>query len=220
MENIEQEAQIKPVAVLSGDIIRSTELEHSVYEDLLYTLHSQLTFIRSFNPNNKFEIARGDSFQVLIQDVENAATYALLLRTGLKSKNSNYDCRISIAIGNNVSVRHTIASSTGDAFTMSGRALDNMTSDTLRIATLLKPFNEYFGLLTKYLDHQISEMTERQCAITYTILKNKQSLTQKEIAELLGVNRVSVNRSINSGNINFVTEYTQLFSQKVKEFFL
>lgn len=220
MEEIKQEELTRPIAVLSGDIVRSTELSHNMYEDLLYTLHNQLTFIRTLNPNNRFEITRGDSFQVLIQDAENAATYALLLRTSLKSENKNYDCRISIAIGHDVSIRHTIASSTGDAFTLSGRALDNMTSDTLKVSTLLQPFNEHFGLLTKYLDAQISAMTERQCAITYIILKNQQSLTQKEIAELLGVNRVSVNRSINTANLNLITEYTQLFSQKVREFYL
>lgn len=220
MKEIEQEERVRPIAVLSGDIVRSTELEHSIYEDLLYTLHNQLSLIRSLNPNNKFEVTRGDSFQVLVRDVENAATYALLLRTSLKSRNNNYDCRISLAIGHDVSIRHTIGSSTGDAFTLSGRALDNMTTDTLKISTLVQPFNEHFGLLTKYVDHQISEMTERQCAITYIILKNQDSLTQKEIAELLGVNRVSVNRSINSANLNLITEYTQLFSQKVREFFL
>ncbi len=220
MQELEQEELSKPIAVISGDIIRSSELPHNMYEDLLYTLHNQLVFIRTINPNNKFEISRGDSFQILIQDVENAAKYALLLRTSLRSSHNNYDCRLSIAIGHDVSIRHTIASSTGDAFTMSGRALDNMTSDTFKVTTLLQPFNEHFGLLTKYLDHHISGMTERQCAITHILLKNQQSLTQKEIAELLGVNRVSVNRSINSANLNFITEYTQLFSQKVSEYFL
>ncbi|WP_206512300.1 hypothetical protein [Colwellia sp. Arc7-635] len=180
-------------AIHSGDIIRSTELSHEVYEDLLYTPHNQLAFICSINPSNKFEISRGDSFQVLVQDPENAARYALLIRTSLRS--NNYDCRINIAIGHDVSIRHTIGSSTGDAFTLSGRALDNMASDTLKVTTSLQTFNEYFGLLTKYLDHHISEMTERQCAIAYIMLKNQPSLTQKEIAELLGVNRVSINRS-------------------------
>jgi DNA-binding XRE family transcriptional regulator len=217
MEELAPEEQIESIAVLSGDIIRSTELSHEVYEDLLYTLHNQLAFICSINPSNKFEISRGDSFQVLVQDPENAARYALLIRTSLRS--NNYDCRISIAIGHDVSIRHTIGSSTGDAFTLSGRALDNMASDTLKVTTSLQTFNEFFGLLTKYLDHHISEMTGRQCAIAYIMFKNQPSLTQKEIAELLGVNRVSINRSINTSNLNLVTEYTQLFSQKVREFF-
>lgn len=220
MKNYKKVEQGKPIAVLSGDIIRSTELSHEMYEDLLYTLQNQLTLIRSLNSKNKFEVNRGDSFQVLVQDAENAATYALLLRTGLRSRSKNYDCRISIAVGEDVSIRHTVGSSTGDAFTLSGRALDTMTSDNLRVTTLLQPFNENFELLTKYLDYHISEMTERQCSIIYLELKNKQSLTQNEIAKLLGVNRVSVNRSINTAKLKLITEYTQFFSKKVKEFFL
>lgn len=217
---LEQKEKSRYIAVLSGDIIRSTELSHDMYEKLLYTLHYQLTLICSRNSKNKFEITRGDSFQVLLEDPENAATYALLIRTSLKSENENYDCRISIAIGHDVSIRHTISKSTGDAFTLSGRTLNDMSSDTLKITTLQQPFNEHFNLLTKYLDHHISGMTERQCAITYLELKYQQHLTQKEIAELLGANRVSINRSIKTANIKLTTEYTQLFSQKVKEFFL
>ncbi|MGB5855463.1 MAG: hypothetical protein WBH20_09440 [Oceanisphaera sp.] len=220
MEKLEKKEKSKFIAVLSGDIIRSTELSHEMYEDLLYTLHNQLTFICSRHPNNKFEITRGDSFQVLLQDPENAATYVLLIRTSLKARNKIYDCRISFAIGNDVSIRHTVSRSTGDAFTLSGRTLDNMTSDTLKVTTLHQPFNECFNLLTKYVDNHISGMTERQCAITYIEIKNNKSLTQKEIAKQLGANRVSINRSIKTANINLITEYTQLFSKKVEEFFL
>ncbi|MCD9483054.1 MarR family transcriptional regulator [Photobacterium phosphoreum] len=217
---MEEKKQDNLVAVLSGDIVRSTELEHSMYEDLLYTLHNQLSFICNSNLNNKFDITRGDSFQILLQDPENAAKYALLIRTALKSRNSKFDCRISIALGKDVSIRHSINSSTGDAFTLSGRALDDMTSDTLKITTLNQSFNDDFNLLTKYLDHQVSEMTERQFNITHIMLKKQGSVTQGEIAELLGASRESINRTINSSKLNFVIEYSQLFSKKVKEIIL
>ncbi|WP_370978296.1 hypothetical protein [Agaribacterium sp. ZY112] len=220
MHELKQEEQNKPIAVLSGDVIGSSELSHEAYEELLYTLNTQLTFIRSLHPNNKFEISRGDAFQVLVDDAENAAKYALLIRTSLLSTSSRYDCRISVAIGHDVSIRHTVASSTGDAFTLSGRALDNMSSDALKVTTLSPPFNDCFALLTSYVDHHVSEMTERQSAITYIMLKNQKPITQKEIAQQLGANRVSINRSINTAKLNFITEYTQLFSLKVREFFL
>ncbi|WP_156104008.1 MarR family transcriptional regulator [Shewanella mangrovi] len=215
-----------PIAVLSGDIIRSTDLSDEMYEDLLYTLHNQLALIRTSDPNNKFEISRGDAFQIFVKDAKNAATYALLIRTSLRSRNSRYDCRISVAIGNNEGMvfRNSLGSSTGNIFTLSGRNLDSMKPATLKITTPIKSFNENFELLTKYLDNQMSGLTERQSEIVYEILKNitlnNKNITQKEIAETLEVNRVSVNRSINSANLNLITEYVEFFSKKITEYFI
>lgn len=219
MKNIEQENKNDSIAVLTGDIVRSTDLSDSMYEDLLYTLHNQLTLICNYHPSNRFEVTRGDSFQVILHNPENSAKYALLIRTGLKSRNNSFDCRISIGIGHNSAIRHSIGNSTGDAFTLSGRALDTMSSETLKISTLNSKFNEHFSLLTKYIDQQILEMTKRQCAITYIVLKQTEALTQGEIAQRLGANRVSINRSMKLANLALIDEYTLLFSKKIKEFF-
>ena len=208
-----------PIAVLSGDIIRSTDLSHDRYEDLLYTLHNQLTLVCNYHPKNEFELSRGDAFQVLLHDPQEAAKYALIIRTALKAQSELYDCRISIGIGNDYSLRHTVSRSTGDAFTLSGRTLDDMGTDRLKIKTANATFNEHFTLLTKYLDLQISTMTERQCAITHLTLKDGQTLTQAEIANQLGAKRVSISRSMKTANLNLVMEYLALFSQKVDAFF-
>jgi len=219
MKKIEQENKGNSIAVLTGDIVGSTNFPHSMYEDLLYTLQNQLTLIRNEHPSNEFDITRGDSFQVILHNPEDAAKYALLIRTSLKSRNIRFDCRISIGIGHNSAIRHNIGNSTGDAFTLSGRTLDKMSSDRLKISTLNNNFNDNFTLLTKYIDQQISELTERQSEIAYIMLKAIAPLTQGEIAKMLGANRVSINRSINLVNLTFINEYTLLFSKKIKEFF-
>lgn len=220
MKRTEQEEDKKnSIAVLTGDIVRSTDLSNAKYEDLLYTLYNQLTLVCEFHPLNKFEVTRGDSFQIILHDPENAAKYALLIRTSLKSRSDDYDCRISIAIGYDAAIRYSIGKSTGDVFTLSGRALDAMSTETLKISTQNDNFNENFGLLTKYLDQQVSDMTGRQCAIAYILLKTKTSLTQGEIAEKLGASRVSINRSIKSASLTLVDEYILLFSKKIKEYF-
>ncbi len=211
--------QDKPVAVLSGDIIGSTTLSHGEYEDLLYTLRNELTFVCSLYKNNHFEINRGDSFQVLVYDAEHAAKYALLIKTGLRQINKGYDCRVSIGIGKDVSFRHYPGNSTGDSFTLSGRTLNEMTSETIKITTPNSTFNEQFELLTRYLDHQVSELTIRQCEIMHVLLRNNESLTQKKVAEILDVSRVSVHRSMHTANLKLITDYVDLFSKKVREFF-
>ncbi|GEM_PF-758607 len=208
------------VAVLTGDVIGSTELSPQEYEDLLYTLTDLIKYICGQHPNNEYEITRGDSFQIIIHDLENAAKYALIIRVGLRHRNTKYDCRSSIGIGFGSSIRHNVGYSTGDAFTLSGRTLDSMDSETLKINTSDIRFNEHFDLLTKYLDSQVSGMKERQLAITYIMLTfNSEELTQGLIASKLGVLRESINRTINSANLTLIEEYISLFSKKVKEYF-
>jgi len=219
MENMPPEDKNTSISVLSGDIVRSTALSNAMYDDLLYTLHEQLTLICNDHPLNRFEVTRGDAFQVILYNPKDAAKYALLIRVGLKSRNSHFDCRISIGIGANAAIRHNIGNSTGDAFTLSGRALDSMSSETLKISTHNETFNAHFTLLTKYVDHQVSALTERQCAITYILLTKTGALTQGNIADMLGANRVSINRSIKSANLSFINEYILLFAKKTEEFF-
>ncbi|MEH0666024.1 adenylate/guanylate cyclase domain-containing protein [Vibrio scophthalmi] len=211
----------RAVAVLTGDVIGSTELSPQEYEDLLYTLTELIQYVCRHHPHNEYEITRGDSFQVIIHDPENAAKYALIIRIGLKNRNIKYDCRSSIGIGFGASIRHNVGYSTGDAFTLSGRTLDAMDSETLKINTPDIRFNEHFDLLTKYVDFQVSGMKERQYAITYIMLTcNSDELTQGMIASKLGVHRVSVNRTINSANLTLIEKFSSLFSKKVKEYFL
>lgn len=207
------------IAVLTGDIVSSTSIPNDKYDDLLYTLQNQLSYICSKHQDNEHLIMRGDSFQIIIHDPQNASLYALLLRTSLKERSPDFDCRISIGISKNDVIRHTVGNSTGDAFTQSGRALDLMKNETLIISSSDKYFNEHFGLLTKYIDNQISEMTERQCAIAYLKLKDR-TLTQANIAEELNTQRESISRSIKTSKLDLLEEYVLLFNKKVKEILL
>jgi len=216
---ITAERKQRTIAVLTGDIISSTSIPNAKYEDLLYTLHNQLSYICSKHQGNEHQVMRGDSFQIIIHDPENASLYAILLRTSLRERSSDFDCRISIGISKNDIIRHSVGNSTGDAFTQSGRALDLMKNETLVITSTSKYFNEHFCLLTKYVDNQISEMTERQCAIAYLKLKDK-TLKQTDIAELVNTQRESISRSIKTSKLDLLEEYISLFNKKVKEVLL
>lgn len=207
------------IAVLTGDIVRSTSIPDEEYEDLLYTLHNQLSYICNQHKHNEHQVMRGDSFQIIIHDPHNASLYALLLRTSLKERSSDFDCRISIGIGDNDVIRHTVGNSTGEAFTHSGRALDLMKNETLIISSSDNSFNEHFHLLTKYVDNQVSEMTERQCAIAYLKLKDRK-LKQIDIAKLLNTKRESISRSIKAAKLDLLEEYVLLFHKKVDELFI
>ncbi|WP_139691514.1 helix-turn-helix domain-containing protein [Aeromonas sobria] len=205
------------VAVLTGDIVGSTSLSDAKYEDMQYTLYSELTDICTSN-SNRYEITRGDAFQLIITAPEKAAIYSLLIRASLKGR--GYDCRISIGIAKNSTLRDSVSKSTGEAFILSGRSLDKMKAESLVVSTSNERFNEDLNLLTKYVDRHVSKMTSLQCQIGYYLLKTNNKLTQREIAEMIGVSRVTVTRSIGAAEIYLLRDYVDFFSKKVKEIFI
>lgn len=74
------------------------------------------------------EFFRGDSWQVLLEKPENALNLALLIQASLVEK-LDVRTRAAIGIGTVASVDTTIATSFGEAFTLSGHALENITGN-------------------------------------------------------------------------------------------
>lgn len=204
------------IAVLTGDIVKSRQLEQAHYDDLLYSLNNVLSYIKEQHGENAVQLMRGDSFQVIVNDVENALCYALLIRLALKERNENFDCRISIGVGNHEAIRHRVGNSTGDAFTLSGQQLDAMKQQRLVVTSVDSYFNDKLSVLIGYLDHQVTEMTKRQCAIAYLKLKSS-GLTQQDIADVFDVNRVSISRSMKAARFDLIHSTIDLFEHWVKE---
>lgn len=202
-------------AVLTGDVVNSRKLSDEKYEDLLYTLNNLLAFVCLQHNENQHQMMRGDSFQVVIHDAKHALRYAVLIRTGLKERHASFDCRISIGIGKNEVIRHNIGNSTGDAFTLSGQALDSMKQARLSVMSPSLGFNNNIQLLIKYLDHQINEFTQRQSAICSLKLRNKE-LTQQDIADVLEANRVSISRSLKASRFDLLQANVSLFTQHIE----
>jgi len=210
----------KPIiAVITGDIVQSSSIPNALYEDLLYTLHSQLTYICTQHDNNSHQVMRGDSFQIIIHDVKQAFRYALLLRTALKAQNSLFDCRLSIGIGHHDPIRYKVGYSTGEAFTLSGRAFDKMKPQTLILSSMNTQFNEQFSLLTQYLDQQVSNLSQRQSAISHLKIKEPH-IKQQTIADELDANRVSISRSSKRARLDLIESYLNVFAHNVETLLL
>ena len=117
-------------AVLTGDIIGSTELEP---KRLLAARQSVLQVTARFEQAHpgivpgKPDFFRGDAWQLLLADPRLALRVALLIRATLRGE-LDLDTRIAIGIGTVDLVNPTrLSLSTGEAFTLSGHALDHMT---------------------------------------------------------------------------------------------
>lgn len=117
----------KVYAVLTGDIIGSTKLSPAEMKKVRETITKSVSafVVRNDPLNQKAEFFQGDSWQVLLGDPANALRLALLIQANLRSK-TNAETRAAIGIGGVSSLEHTAAISTGEAFTLSGRSLEDM----------------------------------------------------------------------------------------------
>lgn len=121
----------KVYAVITGDIVGSTKLSPAEMKKVRATVGEAVSetaraFVLRNDPITKgAEFFQGDSWQVLLGEPANALRLALLIQASLRSK-VNAETRAAIGIGVVSSIERTAAISTGEAFTLSGRALEDI----------------------------------------------------------------------------------------------
>jgi hypothetical protein len=113
--------------VITGDIVDSTlvpiEFRHIVI-DIMNNV------VVDFKPLVKvdYEIYRGDSFQVVVDDITHALEVAIAIRSALRSitieGQDTLDARLSVGIGEISFLSDSILTSDGEAFRYSGREFD------------------------------------------------------------------------------------------------
>ena len=148
----------------------------------------------------------GDSWQMLINSPAPALRVALCMRTLIKSSErlAKADTRLAIGIGTVEFIdRDNLAESQGEAFTLSGEALDLLRNDGLRIAVRLPqagddgPFDaqDTLDAMMTLLDAVCGEWTSRQSAIVAGALMG---LDQMRIGDRLSITQPAVSQALRS----------------------
>lgn len=197
-------------AVLTGDLINSGDIPSEQYDNLLYQLNQLLTTASS--AQDCYNIFRGDAFQVLLATPETTMSAMLIIRLGLISH--GWDARISAGLGSVSNLRADIKTATGQAFTLSGKGLDNMGSQQrLSISSSNQEYQFHMPLLLQFADTLISQISKRQaCALFeyFTLTDN----SHQAISQRLGSSRVNATRLLNQGHYQLLQEFV-LHSQQL-----
>ena len=205
----------KPIAVISGDIVNSTKLTSDQFEQLLKRIKDIQKWITTGNASNAHSIDRGDEFQSVVHDIENTLRYTLIYRIGIKALGKEFESRISFAIAPNADLRESVSESMGKAFVLSGRGLKAFKNDRLVFNSDNLALTEYFDLLFKYLDKQLSELTSRQCEVMLPMLKTNEGLSISELAEKLGVATATASKSLKASGWPLISELNWRFIKKL-----
>lgn len=207
---------LKPIAVISGDIINSTKLNTEQFDQLLNRLKELQALISTENASNMHSIDRGDEFQTVVHDIENALRYTIIYRVGIKALGKKYDSRISFAIASKADLRESVSESMGDAFFLSGRGLKTLKSERLLFSSDCHELTESFNLLIKYLDKQLTELTSRQCEVLLPMLRNNDGLSINALADILDIATATASKSLKASGWSLINELNWHFINHVK----
>ncbi|MDK2974060.1 MAG: hypothetical protein PWP08_431 [Methanofollis sp.] len=210
--------------VLTGDVIRSTRLKKE-YGDAL------ITFIRNTlddaGKNNimPYSIFRGDSFQGITRNPENALEDAIFIRLSLiasrysgNTREDHLDARIAIGVGtiDYLPENMSVGEGDGEAFRNSGPELDEMKADNkkLIVKTPWDGVDREFEIHCASLDRSLDTITPKQAEAMYYYLKG---LSQQEIAGKLGVTQSAISNRIKHADYQIIEKIMAAYKQRIQE---
>lgn len=194
------------IAVLTADLIDSSLYDEEVLKLVLDTLTSEFKDITTKYGKKtvRLDIYRGDSFQGIIKDPEEALIIAMQIKAAINrihlkktKKSKTYskiaDFKIAIGIGTQSLEREAIAESNGQAFQFSGRTLDEMKNENrkTRLKTEIEDINEEFDTSFFLLDTITDKWSTASAEVVYYLLRD---LKEREVAAEINISQSAVNQ--------------------------
>lgn len=151
-------------AVLTGDFIASSKVGPSLLDNAMGLIEATVEQqARLADGEIRFERFRGDGWQVFLADMTQVFRITLLILAELGRRPELPGTRIAIGIGPVDQIPPKgLAGAHGDAFELSGRALDAMNSTVRMYLTTKGKEGRWLRPLFAYLDWQSSRWSQEQ----------------------------------------------------------
>ena len=184
--------------VVTGDIANFTMVAVDKRADLIDRTSA---LFKSWVLHQEYaEIFRGDSFQLLFDNVAEALKRSLQIRCWFKSyahdaENEGLDARLSIGIGEVAYFGRSVLDTDGEAFHLSGRAFDDMkaSQNYFQVSTNDPQLNEQLSIILSLVNIIVGQWTKNQAEVIFLLLEGK---TQQEMADELKIGQSAVNNRI------------------------
>lgn len=197
-------------AVITGDIVNSQSTEPQIWLSALEDV------LGNRNPAI-WEIYRGDEFQFLLGEAQDALLKAIEIKAKIKMI-KGLDVRISIGLGSQDFKGDKVSQSNGTAFVNSGRQLEKIKNEkiNLGINSGISALDDEFNLIFKWLGTTSDYWSVVSAEIIYLTLKNLH-LTQEDLAIKLNVSQSSVSQRLKRAQYDLIRETDQYFRKKIAE---
>ena len=205
-------------AVLTGSIIRSSRLDTRELETVRSCLSDAVSRMQDWDRiYGGPDFYQDDTWQLMLTQPDLALRVAVYLRAAARASGVA-DTRISIGLGqvDNLDAEH-ISQSTGEAFLLSTRGLDDMkihVDMSFRLPETAGPLSDWAPITVHLCDAVINRWTRRQSEIAGLAL-DIQKPTHAEIAEQLSTNitRQAVSDSLKATNWTVIRDAVRLFEK-------
>lgn len=210
-------------AVLTGDLVRFRDIKNAYGEECIRRLKETLAEIGK-DYTAPFSIFRGDSFQGVSSNPEEALEDAILLRlkliSGFDPDNSalRLDARIAVGVG---TIRYlpgdgSAGEGDGEAFERSGLELDTMkqAGRGIVVTTPWEDVNRTLSIFCDVLDHIIEGCTKRQAE---AVMLTLEGLMQREIGERIGTSQSAVSYRLKGTGYEIIQKILEWYRLQIRE---
>lgn len=200
-------------SIITGDIIKSRTIKNP--EIWLSNLKKALTAIES--DSSKWEIYRGDSFQIEVSNIQESFIDAVYIKACIKSL-KGLDVRLAIGVGSKHFTGEKISESNGQAFQFSGDTLETLKKEkvNLKIKTpdesLNRELNLYFKLALIVMDNWTTNSAE----IVKLSIERPNAL-QEELGQIIGINQNAISGRQKRAHLDEILELDTMYRQKLNQ---
>ncbi|MFW6180981.1 MAG: hypothetical protein ACOC8N_04465 [Spirochaetota bacterium] len=186
-------------AVVTGDLVKS-ELFIRKRKQVLDLLNTALRELEDVRQGEVWvsDIHRGDAFQIVTNDAEQALRIALFMRARLMQHSVEgrvLEARLAVGIGGIQYLdRNNMAESDGQAFRLSGRSLEEMTPyRRLVMSTSDEELNRVLQVVSALIDAVSARWSREQAAaVSHWVFGG----TQAAVADALGISQPAVHQRL------------------------
>jgi hypothetical protein len=223
--------------IITGDIVASQKIPPRIREKLFEDI---AIFLKDLKKKwiDSYEMFRGDSIQCEAKNPEMALRIALMIRAFFKGYLSeeelpkaeanrveertkgyfttDFDIRLAVGIGEvDFIKKNKLTSSDGEAFRLSGEALDSLKYEPQRLTvkTFKPEFNEALEPAVLLLDALIQKWTLNGAELVLYLLQNKK---EEEIASLLNISQSAVNQRKKNAQWFAIEKLIQYFEKTIQ----
>jgi hypothetical protein len=199
------------VAVITGDVINSQKSNPKVW---LRALKDELS--KAGKAPRIWDIYRGDSFQLLVDNAEGALLAAIKIKSALKTI-KKINVRMAIGLGDLTHAAAKITESNGTAFIHSGEKFEKLKKEkqNLAIKSNWPLFDREMNLLLKLALIAMDNWTINTAEIVHTTLENPGKV-QQELGKIVGIKQNAISNRLKRAYFDEVMEVNEMYVEKLK----
>lgn len=200
------------IAVITGDIIHSQSLPVKTWLPILKKALNQYG-----NQPEGWEIYQGDSFQLKIQQPEEALKASMFIKASIKTL-KELDVRLSIGLGKVDFESSRISEANGSAFVRSGRGYETL-KEQKRTMGIFSGNQEFDHKMSVILPLMLIAMDNWKPGAAELVIQSilYPEKSQKEIGALLGITQSSVSERLNRSYLKELLNAEAYYRVQVNE---